>query len=105
MVGWFAGGDAGRARRGYFRRAASPPTPPVITGRATGSAWASSSGWPTTPSSPCPRLRPGSVVLGDGRFGILIIAFEARKVNHDVPLRPSEPRFEALKCKASCRER
>lgn len=43
-----------------------------------------------------PRLRPGSVILGDGNFGIFIIAFEARKANHDVLLRLSKPRFEAL---------
>ena len=42
------------------------------------------------------RLRPGSVILADGNFGIFIIAFEARQAGHDVLLRLSKPRFEAL---------
>src|SRR5262249_14328576 len=44
------------------------------------------------------RLRPGSVILGDGNFGIFIVAFEAtKKAGHEVLLRLSQPRFEALK--------
>jgi Transposase DDE domain len=44
-----------------------------------------------------PRLRPDSVVLADGNFGIFVIAFEAHKAGHEVLLRLSRPRFEALK--------
>src|SRR5262249_27243665 len=41
------------------------------------------------------RLRPGSVILGDGNFGIFIVAFEAtKKAGHEVLLRLSQPRFE-----------
>jgi hypothetical protein len=43
-----------------------------------------------------PRLRPNSVVVGDGNFGIFLIAYEARQAGHDVLLRLSAPRFEAL---------
>jgi hypothetical protein len=46
------------------------------------------------------RLRPGSVILGDGNFGIFIIAYGARKSGHDVLLRLSRPRFEAMKRQA-----
>lgn len=43
-----------------------------------------------------PRLRPGSVVLGDGNFGIFVVAYEAKEAGHDVLFRLSGPRFEAL---------
>jgi hypothetical protein len=47
-----------------------------------------------------PRLQPYSVVLGDGNFGIFIVAYEARQATHDVLLRLSQPRFEALRRQA-----
>src|SRR5262249_3893662 len=44
------------------------------------------------------RLRPGSVILGAGNFGIFIVAFEAaKKAGPEVLLRLSQPRFEASK--------
>jgi hypothetical protein len=43
-----------------------------------------------------PRLPPYSVLLGDGNFGIFIIAYEAKQTTHDVLFRLSEPRFQAL---------
>jgi hypothetical protein len=47
------------------------------------------------------RLRPGSILLGDGNFGIFILAYEAKQTNHDVLLRLSGPRFEALRREAT----
>src|SRR5262249_48968370 len=40
-----------------------------------------------------PRLPPYSVILGDGNFGIFIIAYDARQATHDVLFRLSGPRF------------
>jgi hypothetical protein len=43
-----------------------------------------------------PRLPATSLLLGDGNFGIFIMAYEARQAGHDVLLRLSQPRFRAL---------
>jgi Transposase DDE domain len=43
-----------------------------------------------------PRLPAHSLLLGDGNFGIFIIAYDARQAGHDVLLRLSQPRFRAL---------
>jgi hypothetical protein len=42
------------------------------------------------------RLEPYSLVLGDGNFGIFIVAYEATRATHDVLFRLSQPRFAAL---------
>jgi hypothetical protein len=42
-----------------------------------------------------PRLAP-ALMLGDGNFGIFIVAYDAKEAGHDVLLRLSEPRFRAL---------
>jgi hypothetical protein len=44
-----------------------------------------------------PRLSTGSILLGDGNFGIFIVAYKGKKAGHDVLLRLSKPRFEKLK--------
>jgi hypothetical protein len=43
-----------------------------------------------------PRLPRYSLILGDGNFGIFIVAYEAKQASHDVLFRLSGPRFQAL---------
>jgi Transposase DDE domain len=47
-----------------------------------------------------PRLSQGSVLLADGNFGIFVVAYRGHKADHDVLLRLSKPRFEALRRQA-----
>jgi hypothetical protein len=46
------------------------------------------------------RLSQGSVLLADGNFGIFIVAYQGKQSGHDVLLRLSKPRFEALQRQA-----
>jgi hypothetical protein len=50
-----------------------------------------------------PRLPTESIVIADRNFGIFSVAFAARQSGHDILVRLTQPRFEALKRQAqSC---